>query len=72
MACRACGSDEQVRFPAELDLKIYVDPTRSAMPIQVLRQELSICVNCGVIEPFFSDAELTLLRQFGGSSSIFL
>lgn len=72
MACRACGSDEQVKFVAELDLKIYIDPTRSALPVHVRRQELVVCTDCGTVVPFFSEVELALLRQFGGSSSIWL
>ena len=72
MACNACGSEEQVKFDAELDLKIYFDPTRSALPVHVIRQGLLVCTTCGAIAPFFSETELQLLKQFGGSSSMWL
>jgi hypothetical protein len=72
MACKACGSGNPVTFPAELELKIYIDPTRAASPMTVVRQEISICLQCGAVDSFLSQEELDLLKQFGGSSSMWL
>jgi hypothetical protein len=72
MTCAACNSDNQRKFEVELELRIYADPTRSAMPIEVKKRELLVCLECGTTAPFFSNEELTLLRKFGGSSSLWL
>lgn len=65
MACKACSSDFQRKFPA--DLKIYFDASRSAAPA-MFRPDLLVCIDCGFTETFAPDGwnELQALRRAAG------
>jgi len=65
MACRACGSNFQRSFPA--DLKVYYDASRSAAP-SAFRPEILICLDCGFTETTIPDGwnELQALRRAAG------
>jgi hypothetical protein len=66
MACKSCGSDNQQKFGAEINIHF---PGREALdkPAVLVFPKLLVCLRCGFTE--FTIAETELLRLEKGAAA---
>jgi predicted nucleic-acid-binding Zn-ribbon protein len=60
MSCKACGSTNQRKFTAEMDIHFPGMKNVDRRPVLVY-PELSVCINCGNAEFTIPKTELELL-----------
>jgi hypothetical protein len=62
MKCYSCGSERQMKFPAEIAIH-YPNLTDIDKPVVLLFPKLLICSHCGAAEFVVPEAELRALMN---------
>jgi hypothetical protein len=68
MACRSCGSRNQTRCGAEINIHF---PGRGGLdkPAVMAFPKIVVCLDCGVTEFTLQEAELRVLGEGGAAST---